>query len=242
MYCKGTRSEEEADESATDADEDGDLAGFIVDDIEYYNDSDSAPRKKKGKMQQAKRTHEKPVSAAQTRWAERAAYKQNAKLKRRRNIRQLKLFDRMVGDLYNEPIKLRTEDEALFVRGVRALTRELDADKGYCSDTGIERARSSIRALNTTYKPVKLLSVVRRDSDNKPLIVVENLPECAKCPITQDLLNIPMTDVRTGHTFERDAILRWLEINQVNPLNRAPLRKEDLFFNRPLQKALLMLV
>ena len=238
--------ESDTDEYGYDADENGNLAGFVVDDVndvddEYWS-SDSAPKKKKKRQRGgAKRTREKPVSAAEKARAERVAHKQKLKLEKRRRGRQLKLFDRMVGNLCNEPVRLWTEEEALFVKGVRALTREKDTDKGYCSDTGVERAKRSIRALHTTHTTSKLFSVARRDTNGKLLVVVGDLPDFAKCPITQDLLKQPMTDVVSGHTFEREAIVKWLQINPVNPLTRAPLREEDLFLNRPLQKALQLL-
>lgn len=225
-------------EMATDADEHGNLAGFVVDDIEY---EDAAPKKKRSKRS-VQKTRPKQMTAAAKARAERVEYKRKQKQRKRSRAQQLKLFERMVGSLMNEPVKLRTQEEALFVQGVRVLTKERDPDKGYCSDTGVERARSFIRSLGEKHTTRKLLSVVRRDSDGKPRITVECLPDFAKCPITQDLLKEPMTDTVSGHTFEKDAIVKWLRINPVNPLTRAPLDARNLFLNRPLQKALQLLV
>jgi len=154
----------------------------------------------------------------------------------------MQLFKRMVGGLMNEPLKLRTQEDALFVRGVRLLNRERDRDKGYCSYTRVEQAKSFIRSLGEKHTTRKLRSVVRRDSDGKSRITVECLPDFAKYPITQDLLKEPMTNIVSGHTFEKDAIVKWLRINPVNPLTRTPLDAQNLFLNRPLQKALQLLV
>lgn len=51
------------------------------------------------------------------------------------------------------------------------------------------------------------------------------------CPITQEEIKEPVID-REGNTYEKKAILEWLETNNISPLTRNPLTSEDLQPNR----------
>ena len=49
------------------------------------------------------------------------------------------------------------------------------------------------------------------------------------------MLSIPMID-REGHTFEQEAIPKWLERHAVCPQGREPLVTDGVFFNRALKE------
>ena len=51
------------------------------------------------------------------------------------------------------------------------------------------------------------------------------------CPITQEYMREPVID-REGNTYEKEAILEWLKINNTSPVTRNIMRKEDLIPNR----------
>eukprot|EP01065_Artemidia_motanka_P036439 TRINITY_DN4435_c3_g1_i1.p1 TRINITY_DN4435_c3_g1~~TRINITY_DN4435_c3_g1_i1.p1 ORF type:complete len:333 (+),score=87.05 TRINITY_DN4435_c3_g1_i1:54-1001(+) len=60
-------------------------------------------------------------------------------------------------------------------------------------------------------------------------------PEQLLCPITKDVMVDPCT-TRYGHSFERSALLEWLESEQKCPLTRQPLTEKDIVRNRVLQE------
>jgi len=64
-------------------------------------------------------------------------------------------------------------------------------------------------------------------------------PELARayvCPLTLSLFVDPVID-REGHTYERAAIMRWLESNNTSPLTRNKLLPSHLVPNRNLRAA-----
>lgn len=60
------------------------------------------------------------------------------------------------------------------------------------------------------------------------------IPQEFICPITLQVMVHPLT-TRTGLSFERSAILDWLECYETCPLTRQPLRACDLIRNVPLE-------
>jgi len=61
------------------------------------------------------------------------------------------------------------------------------------------------------------------------------VPPCFLCPITHEIMRDPLMS-RSGHSFERQAILTWLvEHNHTCPLTRQPLNASALIPNRALQ-------
>ena len=54
------------------------------------------------------------------------------------------------------------------------------------------------------------------------------------CPITQEIMREPVS-CPEGYTFERSAIIRWLQSNPRNPLTRTSLNPYDLVPNRSLK-------
>lgn len=54
------------------------------------------------------------------------------------------------------------------------------------------------------------------------------------CPITQEVMHEPVS-CPEGYSFERSAIIRWLESNPCNPLTRTTLQPYDLVPNRSLK-------
>lgn len=62
----------------------------------------------------------------------------------------------------------------------------------------------------------------------------KTIPQEFICPITLQVMVHPLT-TRTGLSFERSAILDWLECYETCPLTRQPLRACDLIRNVPLE-------
>ena len=54
------------------------------------------------------------------------------------------------------------------------------------------------------------------------------------CPITQELMRDPVT-CPDGATYEREALLEWVEANGTSPLTRQPLHSLQIFPNRALR-------
>lgn len=69
-------------------------------------------------------------------------------------------------------------------------------------------------------------------------------PEHFLCPISLAVMKTPVRDKRTGHTFERSAILQWIYLhhdqdgngNATCPLTRRTLRTENLCLDLDLQR------
>jgi hypothetical protein len=53
------------------------------------------------------------------------------------------------------------------------------------------------------------------------------------CPITNEEMREPVIDYE-GNTYEKSAILNWLQINNTSPITRNPLRADQLVPNRAL--------
>lgn len=62
-------------------------------------------------------------------------------------------------------------------------------------------------------------------------------PAAFLCPITQSVFVEPVV-CSGGHSFERSAILQWLEEKEVHPLTRQPMQESDLKPNRHLKQAI----
>ncbi len=53
------------------------------------------------------------------------------------------------------------------------------------------------------------------------------------CPITQDTITNAYID-KEGNTYEKDAIIKWVEINKTSPITRNTLLLSDLSPNRAI--------
>jgi hypothetical protein len=62
-------------------------------------------------------------------------------------------------------------------------------------------------------------------------------PESFNCPLTYDIMVDPVIDPE-GNSYERSAILAWLDINKVSPITRNPLKKDQLITNRSLRNSI----
>eukprot|EP00522_Entomoneis_paludosa_P008526 CAMPEP_0172439662 /NCGR_PEP_ID=MMETSP1065-20121228/576_1 /TAXON_ID=265537 /ORGANISM="Amphiprora paludosa, Strain CCMP125" /LENGTH=247 /DNA_ID=CAMNT_0013188375 /DNA_START=244 /DNA_END=987 /DNA_ORIENTATION=+ len=60
------------------------------------------------------------------------------------------------------------------------------------------------------------------------------VPDKFICPITLNIMSRPLCN-RNGISYERSAILEWIEQNGTCPLTRQPLRPSQLIPNRPLE-------
>jgi len=63
---------------------------------------------------------------------------------------------------------------------------------------------------------------------------IEDDPEEFCCPITQDLMEDPVI-AEDGNTYERTAIVEWIDKHGDSPISREPLNKEILIINRALK-------
>lgn len=64
------------------------------------------------------------------------------------------------------------------------------------------------------------------------------LPDAFYCPITCDLIYDPVIDPE-GTTYEREAILQWIQQHQDSPITRSSLTADQLYDNRAILEALL---
>lgn len=62
-------------------------------------------------------------------------------------------------------------------------------------------------------------------------------PEHFLCPLTMEVMNVPLTHKKTGKTFEREAINSWMfmEFKNTCPLTRKPICPADFVENRALR-------
>ena len=63
------------------------------------------------------------------------------------------------------------------------------------------------------------------------------LPNAFYCPITLDLIHIPVIDPE-GNTFEKAAIVHWIRANGKSPLSRKRLSEDDLIPNHAMEELL----
>eukprot|EP00301_Raphidiophrys_heterophryoidea_P003812 c11702_g1_i1.p1 GENE.c11702_g1_i1~~c11702_g1_i1.p1 ORF type:complete len:849 (+),score=196.04 c11702_g1_i1:67-2547(+) len=64
-----------------------------------------------------------------------------------------------------------------------------------------------------------------------------SVPEGFLCPITRNIMQDPVVD-REGNTFERTAIIGWLQQHRTSPLTRLQMSADDLHPNRALRDAI----
>ncbi|KAJ1484601.1 hypothetical protein T484DRAFT_1894077 [Baffinella frigidus] len=62
-----------------------------------------------------------------------------------------------------------------------------------------------------------------------------SVPDSFRCPITQEVMTDPVMVAETGHTYERAAILRWLQTNSTDPKTNVPLQTKQLVPNHGLR-------
>lgn len=60
------------------------------------------------------------------------------------------------------------------------------------------------------------------------------VPEDFICPLTLEVMKEPVM-TRWGHSFERDAIIRWMEYHDQCPMTRNPLSLQDVIVHRALK-------
>jgi hypothetical protein len=66
-------------------------------------------------------------------------------------------------------------------------------------------------------------------------------PENFYCPLTSELMKDPVMDSE-GNTFEREAIIAWLQKNSTSPITKNPLSENDLMPNRALKETMEMML
>ena len=63
------------------------------------------------------------------------------------------------------------------------------------------------------------------------------LEQSMECPILRTIMNDPVVDPE-GYTYEREAILQWLDVSRVSPVTRKPLFPHQLTPNRALRSVI----
>ncbi|KAF0977053.1 hypothetical protein FDP41_003706 [Naegleria fowleri] len=66
-------------------------------------------------------------------------------------------------------------------------------------------------------------------------------PQEFYCPITQEIMYDPVIG-KDGHTYEREAIKKWLEEHNVSPMTREPMRADQLVSNIALRNTIEQIV
>jgi hypothetical protein len=87
---------------------------------------------------------------------------------------------------------------------------------------------------STTCSPQNNIPCSSRQSP-KPKRGKQKVPPCNYiCPLTLEVFEEPVNDI-CGHSYERDAILSWLEIHEICPISRKPLSRDDVLPNHALK-------
>ena len=63
------------------------------------------------------------------------------------------------------------------------------------------------------------------------------VPDDFYCPISGDLMVDPVSD-SAGHTYERDQIMRWLQMKQTSPITNLPLHESHLSPNLAMKRSI----
>lgn len=64
------------------------------------------------------------------------------------------------------------------------------------------------------------------------------IPDGFMCPITHEIMKIPVILVETGHTFEKSALEKWLEKNNTCPMTGKELVSKNFVIVYSLKKAI----
>ncbi|KAL3944140.1 MAG: hypothetical protein SGBAC_001787 [Bacillariaceae sp.] len=114
---------------------------------------------------------------------------------------------------------------------------ELQQEKEQC-DVLIDAVYDLVHQQRTD-SPVVLDENTRvENSTQQDLSSIPAYPDDCCCPLTQQLFVDPVIDYE-GNTFEKEAILEWLEeYNQTSPITRSPLTKDQLIPNRAVKHAI----
>ena len=89
----------------------------------------------------------------------------------------------------------------------------------------------------TATKEKLLASITECCQELRQEILMQELPPHFTCPLTLALLKTPVIDVH-GHTFEKEAITRWLTTNARCPLNNEKIAAGQLNFNLQLKNSI----
>jgi len=73
-----------------------------------------------------------------------------------------------------------------------------------------------------------------KPKDEEPKVDEDDDPEEFLCPITQDVMEDPVI-AEDGHTYERTAIVTWVEKHGTSPITTDPINKNILITNRVLK-------
>jgi len=141
------------------------------------------------------------------------------------------VFDQPVvapnGISYERDAILQTEkytpDQLYPNRGLQSIIEEMQDLHGDTLDASIRRVQKSMKqGLN------QLLEMSALPTDE-----FRALPDGFYCPITFDLMHVPVIDPE-GNTFERVAIENWIRANNSSPITRKKLSVDDLYPNKAI--------
>lgn len=115
----------------------------------------------------------------------------------------------------------------------------LNQGNNVCPVTGNKLTPSCLVSNKALEKKIKIFmhEEVKEacDPDSTALLqFVSIMPEKYLCPLTRQVMTHPMTS-RDGITFERDAILKWLDIVDVCPVTGNPLCPSKIIPNKKLE-------
>lgn len=67
---------------------------------------------------------------------------------------------------------------------------------------------------------------------------IEGIPDGFICPITHEVMEYPVILVETGHTFEKEALEKWLEKSSTCPMTGKELNSKKFIVVYSLKKAI----
>jgi len=137
-------------------------------------------------------------------------------------------------DVIFEVDKNQIYSHKLILQSSSTYFRKIITDHERDIEDGIVRILEPDESFETVKKvPEKKIEVKEIEKLKNVNNDVED-PENFCCPITQDLMVDPVV-AQDGHTYEKEAIVAWLEKHGTSPITRDPVDKNILITNRILK-------
>ena len=77
--------------------------------------------------------------------------------------------------------------------------------------------------------------IIKGIQENLKNDILGSIPDELKCPITQEIMKNPVV-INDGHSYERDAIIRWFDQKKTSPLTNNVFSEPVIIENHALRK------